>query len=317
MRPRDRDDLGGEELVVVWIGRVVEVWSVWPSSRREISGGPASWRAEERPFDSPGRAGDPALMTNQARHPAAVVVALALLLAACQTTSVPELTDPRAIVTSAAEMAAGAKSAHVDVTIDGALEVGGGSAVSLDVNGTTASADLDITGKALMATFDSPVLVGVRGELIVKDGSAYAKTSLTGARYLLVGSDGAGVAAALDPQTLLRGLDRLLADPSISPTLGAARQCTGTDCYVVRVDLPPDVLAGLGSVTAGLPFAVDLAGATATLELAVRKSDKRPGELVLTVKGGAADLTARFTFSKWDETVTVGAPPADQIQPAP
>jgi hypothetical protein len=244
------------------------------------------------------------------------IVVLGLLLAACQTTSVPELTDPRAIVTSAAESAAGAKSAHVDVTLDGALEVGGASAVALDLDGTTASGDLDIAGKALTATFDSPVLVGVRGELIVKDGSAYAKTSLTGANFLLLGDAGTGVAAALDPQSLLRGLDRLLADPSITPTLGPARQCTGTDCYVVRVDLPPDVLAGLGGATAGLPIPVDLTGATGTLELGVRKNDRRPGDLVLTLKGGGADLTARFTFSKWDEPVTVEAPPADQVQPA-
>lgn len=250
-------------------------------------------------------------MNARAHRPAVLFVALGLLLAACQT-SVPELTDPRVIVTSAAEQAAGAKSVRVDVTLDGAIE----SAITLDVDGTTASADLDITGKALKASFDSPVLVGIRGEVIVKDGSAYAKTSLSGPMYLLLGSDEAGIASALEPQALLRGLDRLLADPSLTPTLGTARQCTGTDCYVVRVDLPIDALGGLGGLTSGLPIPVDLAGATASLELAVRKDDRRPGELVLVVNGAGADLTAKFTFSKWDETVTIDAPPADQVQPA-
>ena len=63
---------------------------------------------------------------------------------------------------------------------------------------------------------------------------------------------------------------------------------------------------------------IDLSGATVKLTLHVEKD--LPNHLagvtadVTTPSNGNA--TIDLTFSKWDEPVTVTAPPADQIKPA-
>ena len=75
------------------------------------------------------------------------------------------------------------------------------------------------------------------------------------------------------------------------------------------------VMPGLGSA-AGLP--IDLAGAT--LKLTVRVETSLPYHLAgATAELSMADgtkLTAVLTTSKWDQPVTVTAPPADQVKPA-
>ncbi len=65
----------------------------------------------------------------------------------------------------------------------------------------------------------------------------------------------------------------------------------------------------------GLP--VDLAGST--LKLTIRVEKDLPHHLagitaVLSQPDGTA-LTVDITASKWDEPVTISAPPADQVKP--
>ena len=93
----------------------------------------------------------------------------------------------------------------------------------------------------------------------------------------------------------------------------------GGQCYTVSTTLSPDQL-GLSAASAGavanLP--IDLTGATVKVTVAVEKT--LPYHLssvtaVLTTPDGNA-VTVVATASKWDQPVTVVAPPADQVKPA-
>ena len=95
--------------------------------------------------------------------------------------------------------------------------------------------------------------------------------------------------------------------------------CGSGQCYTVSTTLSPDELglsgAGAGAV-ANLP--IDLTGATVKVTVAVEKT--LPYHLasvtaVLTTPDGNA-VTVVATASKWDQPVTVAAPPADQVKPA-
>ena len=79
----------------------------------------------------------------------ALAVTAAILVAACNgTASAPPLTDPTEIVTAALKATEGAKSVHVDITVDGKATVSmpgaGGIALPVNLTGTTASADIDL-----------------------------------------------------------------------------------------------------------------------------------------------------------------------------
>ena len=79
-----------------------------------------------------------------------------------------------------------AKSVHAQVTVDGQAAVAlpiGGATGSVDLTGTTASADIDKANSAAHATFSVPGFLNLSGELIVVGGKAYLKTTLTGAQY--------------------------------------------------------------------------------------------------------------------------------------
>ena len=89
--------------------------------------------------------------------------------------------------------------------------------------------------------------------------------------------------------------------------------------------MTPEELAALGvgdlEAPAGLPIPVaipDLSAATVDLGVLVAKDTTRlaglEGTLDLGGGGGVANLKA--TFSKWDEAVSITAPPPDQVAPA-
>ena len=108
---------------------------------------------------------------------------------------------------------------------------------------------------------------------------------------------------------------RLLLKPGVDLVKGDDVACGSKQCYTVSADLTADDLGATGALT-GLP--VDLTGAT--LKLTIRVEKDLPYHLagvnaVLShAERHGADLDV--TASKWDEPVTISAPPADQVKPA-
>ena len=268
--------------------------------------------------------------TTRSRLIGVALLATVLVAACAETPSVPELSDPVAIVEAAATQAASSQSVHVDVTADGTLQLditGTGAGAPIQLTDSTASLDLDLAAGTAKATFALPGILGLRGELIAVDGSTYIKTSLTGPLYQKSTAADAGVpdpSGSPDPSSVLAMLTEVrtaLARPGVDPVKGADVACGSGTCYTVMIQLTPAELSALGVDPGALPLPGDLpipvpdiGDQTIDLTIRVDKTTTRLAGLTANVAGGAAgDLNAELTFSKWDEALTISAPPADQV----
>jgi hypothetical protein len=259
----------------------------------------------------------------------AAVVLAGTLAVACQSAPTPsELQDPRAILGAAVTTTAAAKAVRVDATADGSVALdllGIGTASTVDLNGTTASADLDLARGNARTTFSAPGLLGLTGELIALDGTSYFKSTLTGALYQVQPLGAARpTASGATSATVLQGLTDLLADPTLRPTKKDDEPCGSATCYGVDITLTPADLAALGAgdlrAPAGLPVPIqlpDLTSATVELRVLVAKDTTHLAGLRAAIDLGAAGSpVVELTFSKWDEPVSISAPPPDQLAPS-
>lgn len=260
----------------------------------------------------------------------ALVVAMAFGAVACQGQPVKLLTDPKEILVAAASTTAAATSVHLDLAVDGPIELdplGTGTGAALDLKGTTASADLDLVGNKLRATFASPQLMNISGELIALDDNVYLKSTLTGPNYLAQPVAPSGGSSAAPSGNPLAGLSDLLSRSDLKPVKGDDVPCAGGTCYTVTLHLTLDDLAALGGGTAGgpipslpaLPIPLpSLSDATADVAIHVEQASTRLSGIDATLHLGdlgTPHLVA--TFTKWNEAVTIAAPPPDQVQAMP
>lgn len=273
-------------------------------------------------------------MSRRLALPIGLLAGLALAVAACGSTPAePELTDPTAIVTAAVKAADASTSVHVDASVDGAAPIslpgiggalggalggsgsggGGGSAAPIDLTGTTASADIDMAAPAAHATFTIPTVFNVTGDLIVTGGQAYAKTTMTGAKYQRVALSSLPVDVT-DVHGLIDQLGDAVLGSGVPLAKGSDVACGSASCYTVTANLTADQLTALlGGAPSGLP--VDLAGSTLEVTIRVEKSAPHhlAGATITSTAASGDKLTADLRFSAWDEPVTVAAPPADQV----
>jgi putative cofactor-binding repeat protein len=248
----------------------------------------------------------------------AVTFVVAVVLGACGATPTgPALTDPKAIVTAALTSTEAAKSVHLALTANGeatvALPIGGGTGTPLDLTGTTASADIDFMKPAAHATFALNAGVTINGEAIAVDGKTYLKTGLTGPLYV-ESAAGAGLFDASILGNLIDNLGDILLKPGVNLVKGDDVACGSKQCYTVSAQLSADDL-GATALT-GLP--VNLQGATVKVTARVEKDlpYHLAGVTAVLSQADGAELTVDVTASKWDEPVTISAPPADQVKPA-
>jgi hypothetical protein len=249
---------------------------------------------------------------------AAALVALALAVAACGS-STPSLEDPVEILQAGAASLGELETVHLRGAVDGdvALDVGGiGGGAPLPLDGTTLEGDIDVAGEALQVELVAPALLNLRLDLVVVDGSSYLKVPLlTGQRWI---RQPAGDGIGGDPGALLEGMETFLARPELEPEKLPDTRCAGTDCYTVRFTVPAaEVRAALGSLGTSIPGLGDAVG-DVTVTAGVRKDDLRLATLGLDIPaGGEAPLEIRLELTKYDEPVTITAPPADEVDDAP
>lgn len=265
------------------------------------------------------------------RRPFAVVALAISFVAACGgPAAVPELTDPIEILEAATTQAATSQSVHVDVAADGTLQLdlmGTGTAAPLSLTDSTVALDLDIADGAAKATFALPGILGLRGELIAVEGNTYIKTTLTGPLYqksAATATPDPEPGGSPDPSAIAEMVGQLrdiLEKPGVDPVKGEDAACGSATCYTVTIQLTPAELTALGLDTGdlglpgGLPIPVpDLGDQTIDLTVRVDKLTTRLSGLAVAIGGGATgDVTAELTFSKWDEDITITAPPIDQV----
>ena len=283
------------------------------------------------------------------RRLAAIVAALAFIVAACNSSSAPTLTDPVSILQQSIAATQNLHSFHAHASLSGSIQAdltGTGSTAPLDLSGTTADIDADLVNKAVHISASIPALFGATADIIVIGDDTYVKVPLlTGSKYQhstassMLDSFAPEASAALpsagpvDPKQIGDQLKSALGKLSTPPKLGPDVQCGDTTCYDVTITLTSadiDALGGSlgGALGGGLsgsaapgasasPSAAASGSAapmTATLEIQVRKSDLYPAKLVATVDAGAqGKLTGTIEFS-FNQPVTITAPPADQVQ---
>jgi hypothetical protein len=248
-----------------------------------------------------------------------LLAAIAFVVVGCnQSAPSPALTDPKAIVTAGLDSARVAHTVHLDVRVDGSARISlpgvgatGGTGTPVKLDGTTAAVDVDFDKPALHATFAVPSLFNLAGDVIAVDGKAYIKSTLTGPLYQVsqgAPADPAGVRA------LLTGLETAIGQPGVVLTKGADSPCGSATCYVVTTKLTAEQLGTNSGSVAGLP--VDLTGATVDLTMLIEQADPNHiAELkaVVTNPDGTS-LTIDALATKWNDPVTISAPPQDQVK---
>ena len=250
-----------------------------------------------------------------------------MFAAACQSAPPATLTDPREILAAAVTATAAARTVRIDGSADGTIGVelaGFETPSAVELTGTTFSADLDLEAGGVRATFSAPGLLGLTGEVIVVDRATYLKTTLTGALYRTISaSPDFPVPSSAVRASILEGLTGLLGRPELDPVKAEDVACGNSTCYRVEITLTPADLAALGAgdleAPTGLPIPIplpDLAAATVDLTVLVAQDATRLAGITAKADlgpGGAAAVD--LTFSKWDEPVTIGPPPPDQVAP--
>jgi hypothetical protein len=265
------------------------------------------------------------------RRFAAFLAVLAVVLGACGSPSAPALTDPKDILSKTALSITNIKTSHVQIDLSGKINVdltGSGNASPLDLTGTTATIDSDITGGKVHATFSAPALFGAAGELIAADNAAYykltgplAQFSAPDGKYTKVAipdlssiasqiepSPAASVMPSLNPQQIADQINAALAKLPTPPVKAADEKVGDQDCYRVTIHLTAADIATLSSPE---PVASD-APSDITVDIWTRKSDLRPAKFAigLTMPQGTLTITVTATY---DQALTITAPAADQV----
>ena len=269
----------------------------------------------------------------------ALLAVVAIVVAACSGTSsspaAPALSDPRAIMTSAASSLQNLKSVHFKLAVSGHINpgvvTGGGSDASpapgaspalLDLSGTTVEGDLDVTDRSVQVAVSVPTIFGLTANVVEVGGVAYIKSSLTGALYEKLDTTAftsalpipsLGVAGSPDPaaaSAMISQLDAELAKLP-QPTKLADETVNGQDSYHVQEKVAstdvPQASGLLGSATGAL-----------TVDLWTSKADLRPSRLVVLIDAGSdGSLTLTIDLTNYDAAVTIAPPPANQVSDKP
>ena len=250
---------------------------------------------------------------------ASLAATLALVVGACgaATPAAPALTDPKEILTQSVVSLKDVTTIEFTGGLTGSLSAEGMG--SFDLSGATLSGAFDIPGKKGRFNFNAPTLLASSIDAIIVDNAAYYKVA-GGLAMMLGGASDKYVKTEVpedsgetvtDPAEIAKQIDEFKAQldklPK-APTKEADEKCGDADCYHVKIALTAEDLAQLS------PDAASVGEGDLTLDLWTRKDNTRPAKLSFTVDSpetGTIGMTLEF---KYDVTVDVQAPPADQIQ---
>ena len=256
------------------------------------------------------------------RRFALMLVALAstasLVIGACSSPpAAPALTDPKEILTQTVLSLKDVKTVEVTGSLTGTLEAAelGGT---LDLSTVKISTAVDIPGQKAKINVDAPTIMGTKIDAVLVDGAAYYKidgllSSMVGGtpgKYTKTDVPKAS-GGVTDPAELAKQIDEFKAALDklpTPPTKAADEKCGDQDCYHVTLKVTAAEIASLGGDTS--QFDGDV-----TADIWSRKNDLRPAKLSFSMTSSQFG-TVGITFDlKYDVSVTVEAPPADQVAP--
>lgn len=247
-----------------------------------------------------------------------VALVLVLLVASgCGgTPAVPDLTDPKEILTRALTAMGQVKTLHLEAEVTGSVQLdllGTGTASEIRLTGTSADADVDLATSNLRANF---ILVGfIDGQLIKIGDTTYLKSSQTGGKYEKSTAASTGLPIGADPLQALAVVRTYLDRPELEPAKIADASCGEGDraCYQVEIELTGAEIAGMADTPTGALG--DFAAGAIRLVVGVEKDSFRIGRLVLAVSAGdTASIELAVNLSKWDAPLTIAEPPAAEVE---
>jgi hypothetical protein len=247
----------------------------------------------------------------------ALFATASLGLAACgaQAPAMPALTDPKEILTETILSLKNVRTVEFTGTFTGSFDVPE-LGTPLDLSTVKMSGAADISGKAKFS-LDAPTILGTRIDAIVVDQVAYLK--IAGPLSAMMGgsadlytktdvpeasgnpvTDAAEIAKAIDE--IKKALDAL----PTPPTKGADEKCGDQDCYHVTLAISEEDIKALN------PTATE---GSLTLDVFTRKSDRRPAKITMSITTPEVGTVGITIDLKYDASVSIEAPPADQIAP--
>jgi hypothetical protein len=249
-----------------------------------------------------------------------LLVSAVVAITACGGPSLPALTDPTEIITAALTATEGAKSVHVEATLDGSINadlMGTGSATDLPLTGTTASADVDMAGGKAHATIAVPALLNFNADVIQIGETTYVKSSLSGPQYEAMEATDELPVDPTDASAIFDDIGDLLLADGVDPVKGEDVDCGGKQCYTVSIELTPQELAALGGAGAAEMIPLDVTDASLAFTVRVEKDTYHlAGITTVASLGAQGTLTLDVALSRWDQPFDISPPPADQIKPA-
>ncbi len=282
----------------------------------------------------------------------ALVATAVVAAAACSgASSATPIADASTIITQSLDAVSRAKTVHARAEVTGTVpfdlgsllggESGGSptaSGASMDLSGTYLDATVDITGKKGTVTIAVPVLLGMKADIIMDGDTTYSRISLMGDKWqksVSSSEPGASPSPSQDVATMVAEVEKALSAPGVTTEKLADEKCGDVDCYHVKITAPASslrsdaggLLSGLGGagglgglagdLASAAPGASPLVGGDVTIDWWARKGDLRPAKIVIGTTTQGSPVTITVTMDKWDETVTVSPPPADQITDQP
>ena len=239
---------------------------------------------------------------------------LAGMLAACAS-STPALSDPKEIIAKGLEATANLKSFHLDLTVDGTAK-DPTSGTTIPLSGTSVAGDVDLAGQKVGAIFS---LAGISGEARLIGDAAYLKTALTGPGWVksdvtpTASSDPIG--ALGDLKASIEKVRAFLDRDGVDSRLLDQATCNDRACYHVKVTISPALLdsvaadAGQSSMAPSTLLPDGLA-----LDLFFDREQLYLSRVAIDLSGSKlGDVSAVLALTKFDQAVTVEAPPTDQV----
>jgi hypothetical protein len=241
-------------------------------------------------------------------------------------TPTPMPTDADSLLTSAIASSATIKSVHLDLQLSGTIDLsklGTGSSNGLSkLDGTTLTGDIDVTNKALDLKFNTPILKGLSGEIIVVNEVLYYKTSLGGAKYtsmslanaaLPLSSASPGALASLSLDSGIAQLRQSLTEAGVTVQMVGVEPIAGQDAYHFVLTLPLDKINA--ALAAQTTTSVKLKLTSASADFWLYTKDLTMAQVVFKAVGTASTLNLTMTLSNYGTPVTITAPPAAQVVP--
>jgi hypothetical protein len=277
----------------------------------------------------------------------ALGAAAAIVLAACGGSSSsptaaggPPLTDPEQILARSLSALNDAQTFHLSGTLSGTLEAdltNSGTDSAIDLQGTALTADADVPNERASLSISVPALLALKVDYIQIGPDTYSRNSLSGSSWThssqaadassppsaaptprrIGGATPAPTTGPLSPAPtpaasldlvgqITAGLDNL---PN-PPTKGPDATCGSKTCYTILLSVP---LGGGDASGLGLPLPSD-ANASVTVTLSIEQDSLLPVHAVAQINGGAnGTFSLSLSLSKFNEPVSISAPPADQV----